>query len=312
MKKTAILLILIMWAAIGFSQVAIKPNNFNNTITGTLYFTTYGGSYYLTMSGDTVFVNPWLKTPGLTVTGDIYNFGTLTGDTASFNVLSAASFAIGSLALDSIYLSYGGIQKYYDRNGDLQNVFGLAVDNSIDIYAPFNLVSFNFLADTYHPFIDIGMTSDGDYGDKAGTGIWVGGELLFEPRALNDGTGGIIDGSDYVYLKGLYVSDEHTDQATVTGDTEFASVVPAGYILKYLIAEETAGNAATLDLGTTSGASDVFLNQVFAASTITTVVINKVFSFTSAQSLYVSDDDAGSSWNSGSLNVYFVLEKIIE
>jgi len=175
-----------------------------------------------------------------------------------------------------------------------------------------NIFALRALPDTYGTILDIGLTAAGNHGDKVGANIWVGGIKMVDIRVQNDGTGGVIDGSEYVYLDALYVLNEHTDQSTVTGDTEFTSVVPKGYLLKYLIAEETAGNAATLDLGTTSGGNDVFINQTFAASTITTVVINKVFSFSAAQSLFLNDDDAGSSWNSGSLNVYFVLEKIAE
>jgi len=199
-----------------------------------------------------------------------------------------------------------------DKNGTATNLFKLNTSTELDFGVPVNIASLLLPVDSVVTIADTGLTAGGNYGDEAGAKIWVGGEQMIFARVENDGTGGVVDGSDYVILKGLYVSDEHTDQATVTGDTTFTDVVPKGYLLKYLIAEETAGNAATLDLGTTAGASDVFLNEVFAASTITTVVINKLFSFTDAQSLFLNDDDAGSSWNSGSLNVYFVLEKITE
>ena len=315
MKKIISFIAAFVFAVSSFSQSYVKRPDVQVdefTVTDTLFFGSYGSSYWIAMSGDTVFVNPWLKAPGLTITGDIYNYGTLTGDTASFNVLSAASFAIGSLALDSIYLSYDAYQKFYDRYGATQNVWRMGPDGNIEFARTLKVASLYDEPDVYSQLFNVDLTSSGDYGDKAGKYGIIGGIKMIDYRVLNDGTGAAVDGSAYVILKGLYVQDEHTDQATVTGDTEFAGVVPAGYILKYVIAEETAGNAATLDLGTTSGGNDIFINQTFAASTITTVVINKVFSFTAAQSLFLNDDDAGSSWNSGSLNVYFVLEKITE
>jgi len=64
-----------------------------------------------------------------------------------------------------------------------------------------------------------------------------------------------------------------------------------------------------LDLGTSAGASDVFSQQIFTASTETTVVINKLFSRTTDTALYLNDDGAG-TWNSGSLNVILVLERV--
>ena len=101
-------------------------------------------------------------------------------------------------------------------------------------------------------------------------------------------------------------------QDGITADTQILSssnIIPAGYMLKYMYGLETAGNTATLDLGTTAGASDVFSQQVFTASTETTVVINKLFSRTTDTALYLNDDGAG-TWNSGSLNVILVLERV--
>ena len=72
---------------------------------------------------------------------------------------------------------------------------------------------------------------------------------------------------------------------------------------------ETAGNTATLDLGTSAGASDVFSQQAFTASTETTVDIGILFSRTADTALYLNDDGVG-TWNSGSLNVIFVLERV--
>ena len=167
------------------------------------------------------------------------------------------------------------------------------------------------LPDTYTDWLNIGMTSDGDYGDKAGGSAYIGSTLMMDIRALNDGTGGIVDGSDYVYLNGVWVNDENWTQSTITDDTQLGSI-PAKYLLEYVIFQETAGNAATLDLGTTSGASDVFLNQVVAASTWTTITVPNAYSITGATTLFLNDDDGSSDWNSASVNVYLVFKKFAE
>jgi hypothetical protein len=201
----------------------------------------------------------------------------------------------------------GGINSM----GDTVGLLKLNKWNEIDFLADVNIFALKAEPDTYGSILDIGMTSDGDYGDKAGAKIWIGGSKILELRAQNDGTGGLIDGSDYIIAKGLWVTDERWTQSTITTDTQLGDV-PAKYMLQYIVFEETAGNAATIDLGTTGGASDIFVNQVIAASTITTVTIEETFSLTAATELYLNDNDAGSDWNSASVDVYVVLKKVIE
>ena len=60
---------------------------------------------------------------------------------------------------------------------------------------------------------------------------------------------------------------------------------------------EKAGTNPLLDLGTTLGGNEVFINQDITASDLTTVVIQRVFSLSAATTLYLNDDDAGSNWN---------------
>ena len=100
-------------------------------------------------------------------------------------------------------------------------------------------------------------------------------------------------------------------KSAMTGDTTLTSVVPAGYCLEYIVFQETAGNTATLDLGTSAGGNQVFINQAITASSITTVSINTVFSLSAATTLYLNDDDAGSSWNSGSVNATLVMRRVV-
>jgi len=96
-----------------------------------------------------------------------------------------------------------------------------------------------------------------------------------------------------------------------SADTTLTAIVPAGYMLEYMLFEETSGNAPTLDLGTTAGGNEVFINQEMTASGITTIVLQRVFSLTAATTLYLNDDDAGSSWNGATVNIYTILKQII-
>ena len=103
---------------------------------------------------------------------------------------------------------------------------------------------------------------------------------------------------------------KHSD-TPMTDDTEWTGAVPAGYELEKIVFVNSTANAATIDLGTTSGNSDVFKNQVIGASGITTIVINKTFSMLARQTLYLNDDDAGSDFNSASLTAILLLRRVM-
>lgn len=99
-------------------------------------------------------------------------------------------------------------------------------------------------------------------------------------------------------------------ETQMTNDTTWTGCIPAGYMLESIVFVESAGNVPTLDLGTTASASDVFSQEVLVASGITTIVINKVFSMLSRQTLYLSDDGAG-TWNSASLTAILLLRRVM-
>ena len=91
-------------------------------------------------------------------------------------------------------------------------------------------------------------------------------------------------------------------------------VVPAGYGISSIYFDETAGNAITggLDLGTTLAGTDVVNSFVITASLVGSVsqdlILLRWFSRTANTTIYVG---AGSSWNSASLNLCVVLDKIV-
>lgn len=101
---------------------------------------------------------------------------------------------------------------------------------------------------------------------------------------------------------------KHT-AAPITGNTTWTGCVPPGYMLESIVFVNSTANAATIDLGTTSGASDVFSQSVIGAG-ITTIVINKTFSMLSRQSLFLNDDGAG-TWNSASLTAILLMRRVM-
>lgn len=100
-------------------------------------------------------------------------------------------------------------------------------------------------------------------------------------------------------------------RANLNADTTLTNIVPAGYMLTYVVFLEKAATSPILDLGTTLGGNEVFINQTLTSSDLTTIVIQRVFSLSSATTLYLNDDDAGSNWNGSTVDAYFVMTPII-
>jgi len=102
---------------------------------------------------------------------------------------------------------------------------------------------------------------------------------------------------------------KHT-AAPMTSNTSWTGCIPPGYELEKIVFVNSTANAATLDLGTTSGAQDVFEQQVIQASGITTIVINKTFSMLTRQTLFLNDDGVG-TWNSASLTAILLMRRVM-
>jgi len=134
------------------------------------------------------------------------------------------------------------------------------------------------------------------------------GDLDFSARNLKT-TGALKDNTYTAYIKDIRSSVYKA--SSVSADTTYADVVPAGYLLELVILEEKAGNAAVLSAGTTDGGNDVFTGQAIAASSITVIPLNMMFSTSAAQTIDINDDTAGDSWNSASVDIYFVMRRII-
>jgi hypothetical protein len=109
-----------------------------------------------------------------------------------------------------------------------------------------------------------------------------------------------------------YLDKDQVYQNNITGDTLIqgkTNLVRKGFFVDYILLENTTGNIATLDCGTTPGGNDIFINQVVPANGILTIPVNKVLSLIDDTPLYLNDDDGGSSWNSSSINFKMKLKK---
>lgn len=101
---------------------------------------------------------------------------------------------------------------------------------------------------------------------------------------------------------------EYKHDTAITDDTELVDAVPPGYMVETLTFVNSTANAATIDCGSTSGGSDIFSQEVIAASGITTITVNKVISMSDRKSLFINDDGAG-TWNSASVVVLVHMKR---
>lgn len=92
-------------------------------------------------------------------------------------------------------------------------------------------------------------------------------------------------------------------------------VLPKGFTLLKVTLQNTTSNSVTggIRIGTTGGGSDVVLAQAVGSSAIvdinpTSALLKQTFSFSSTQSLFI---EAITSWNSASLDMYFIGYQLI-
>lgn len=97
----------------------------------------------------------------------------------------------------------------------------------------------------------------------------------------------------------------------LVADNTMTNIVPAGYMLEYVIFNEKAGGSPILDLGTTVGGNEVFISTVINTSGLTTIVHPEIFSLVGATTLYLNATDPASTWGGGTVDVYLVMKQIV-
>lgn len=131
---------------------------------------------------------------------------------------------------------------------------------------------------------------------------------------LNSGEFGFSTDTCQVYIGDGAANHEldfaiNETKTTISSDTTWTDIVPAGYILETMIFDNKTANEAILNLETT-GYVNIFSSIVFAASTITTLPINRYFSSSVATSLNLNDTGLYNSWNSASFTIILKMKRL--
>ena len=252
----------------------------------------------------------------LTVTSLTDGTATLTGGdlTSLLSVTSTDIDASNISTSSTLNLSqYGAFLTGVNGAGATANILAVDNDGNIDLYSTFKISSLYYEADAGDVTVCNIPVASSVYGTSMSLNFSIDDTKLLEVLATSDGAGGIIN--PQVVLKNLFVTDNVYSQTVVATDTTFTSVVKAKHLLEGILFYNTTANAATLDLGTVATGNDVFINKVIAASTWTYLhasdLSKQFFSTTADTTLYLNDDDGGSSWNSGSFTVYFITKKLV-
>ena len=98
---------------------------------------------------------------------------------------------------------------------------------------------------------------------------------------------------------------------TIAADTDVAGLVPAGYCIDKIIVENNTANAITggLNIGTATGGQQVVNTEAVGANALVVcTLVDGLFSTSAAQLISITDE---TSWNSASIDVYFVMEKLL-
>ena len=138
----------------------------------------------------------------------------------------------------------------------------------------------------------------------------IGNVLDFRPE--NFGTIGVLDSSGnglHGVVSGAIALSPVQGAARIRDWKQFAAtayasnVVPAGYLLTKMVISSTG--SVTLDIGSTLAGTDL-LSGGSIVSGLNTIVVNKAFSLTAAQTIYFTS----AAWGGETLDVYFEMEKI--
>lgn len=105
-----------------------------------------------------------------------------------------------------------------------------------------------------------------------------------------------------------YINVEIFNDSTVTGETTWSSVLPAGFIIESIIFKNTTANEITdLDIGFTDGGGEIVGTDNLLASDEGSFSINQeVDDFDAADNIFIS---AG-NWNSASVIIYIRMVRI--
>jgi len=98
----------------------------------------------------------------------------------------------------------------------------------------------------------------------------------------------------------------------VTDDYTWSGVIPSGWMVEYLVFEESTGNSGQLSCGTSSGATNVMRSEAITGGGITVIsnLTQRISSMSSAITLYINHAGDGDTWNGMNLTVYCVMRKI--
>lgn len=99
-----------------------------------------------------------------------------------------------------------------------------------------------------------------------------------------------------------------SETITISADYGWA-IIPAGYLLEYMIFDETTGHTGQLSAGTSAGTANIFRQEAINGGGLTVVNINKAYA--AAITIYINHSQDEDDWAGMTVNVYAQLRKFV-
>lgn len=113
-----------------------------------------------------------------------------------------------------------------------------------------------------------------------------------------------------IYTAKSYNQTVPVSFADITAAIEFEDVVPAGYILEYVVFDNSTGQDAQISCGSTAGGYDVFQSYGIQPNGLTSIPVGRALSMSAATSLFLNVAQHDDTFNGVSLDMYLVLSPL--
>jgi hypothetical protein len=143
------------------------------------------------------------------------------------------------------------------------------------------------------------------------SGIWVDGIQIFDDSSLDLNYNQTLNATP-ARKAGINIVSTVSRALLlgVTVDSTMDSIIPPGYLIKYVIVNNAGSLPAQLSAGSVAGGNDIFSSEPIRESGITVIKPEQAFSFTDFTSIYFNHAGDSDTWNGQTLDFYLTLEKI--
>lgn len=142
-------------------------------------------------------------------------------------------------------------------------------------------------------------------------GIWVDGIQVWDDSSLDVNYNQSVSAVPVKTANPYRYTDVSRAQLLgATADTTMDGIIPPGYLIKYIVVNNTGSLPAQLSAGSVAGANDIFSSEPIRENGVTVIKPDRAFSFSAFTSVYFNHTGDLDGWNGQTLDFYLTLERI--